>query len=127
LARRTRRLSGDGDLDAVAQWLFWEANRIGFSVPNLRHALTFAKDVPHAVVAWLRGRALADLATLDRQLAARPFLLGGDITVADIACCAYLFWSEQAQLNLAEWTNVGEWLGRIRALPVWQAPYDLVG
>jgi glutathione S-transferase len=52
--------------------------------------------------------------------------LGKDVTVADIACCAYLFWPEQAQLNLVEWTHVSEWLERIRALPAWQAPYDLV-
>lgn len=38
LARQTSRL-GARDIDLVTQWLFWEANRIGFSVPNLRHAL----------------------------------------------------------------------------------------
>ena len=64
VARQTRRLGGEGNLDEVTQWLFWEANRIGFSVPNLRHSLVFAKNTSEVVVEWLRARALKDLATL---------------------------------------------------------------
>jgi glutathione S-transferase len=126
LARRTGRLGGASELDQVTQWLFWEANRIGFSVANLRHSLTFAKDAPYELVAWLRSRALQDLATLDRALAAKDFLLGPTFSVADIACCAYLFWPDQARLDLAEWSSVTAWLDRIRALPGWAAPYDLL-
>jgi glutathione S-transferase len=110
----------------VTQWLFWEANRIGFSVPNLRHSLMFANDTSDAVVAWLRARALKDLATLDEQLASKPFLLGAEVTIADIACCAYLFWPDQANLDLSPWTNVTRWLQRIPKLPGWGPPYDLL-
>lgn len=126
VARRARRLGGDGNLGEVTQWLFWEANRIGFSVPNLRHSLVFATDTSEAVVEWLRARALTDLATLDRELAAKSFLLGAEFTVADIACCAYLFWPDQAHLDLSQWGNVIEWLQRIREIPGWEAPYDLL-
>jgi glutathione S-transferase len=126
LARRTQRLGGGADLEAVTQWLFWEANRIGFSVANLRHSIMFAKDAPDAVVGWLRARALADLTTLDQTLAVKPFLLGAEFTMADIACCAYLFWSDQARLDLSEWSNVGNWLNRIRGVRGWAAPYDLL-
>jgi glutathione S-transferase len=125
LVRQTDRLSG-GDLDLVRQWLFWEANRIGFSVPNLRHVLVFATDTPSEVVAWLRSRAEHDLARLDSQLADKAFVLGIECSVVDIACCAYLFWPEQANLELSLWPNVKGWLERIRDLPGWQAPYDLL-
>ena len=126
VARQTRRLGGDGNLDEVTQWLFWEANRIGFSVPNLRHSLVFADNTSEIVVEWLRARALKDLGSLDEQLATRSFLLGSELTVADIACCAYLFWPDQAQLDLSHWGNVNRWLQRIRDLPRWKAPYDLL-
>jgi glutathione S-transferase len=125
LARQTGRL-GAGDIDLVTQWLFWEANRIGLSVPNLRHALVFAKDTPREVVAWLRSRAEQDLGRLDAQLANHAFVLGAECSVVDIACCAYLFWPEQANLDLALWPNVAHWLDRIRNLRGWQAPYDLL-
>ena len=126
IARQTRRLGGEGNLDRVTQWLFWEANRIGFSVPNLRHSLVFEKDTSEVVVQWLRARALKDLATLDQELATKSFLLGTELTVADIACCAYLFWPDQAQLDLSQWSSVIKWLQRIRDLPAWGAPYDLL-
>src|SRR5258707_12254432 len=36
LARTTGRLGGGADLERSTEWLFWEANRIGLSLPNLR-------------------------------------------------------------------------------------------
>jgi glutathione S-transferase len=125
LARKTGRL-GARDLDVVTQWLFWEANRIGLSVPNLRHALVFDKDTPREVVAWLRSRAERDLDRLDAQLTDTAFILGTDLSVVDVACCAYLFWPEQARLNLRRWPNVERWLDSIRGQRGWAAPYDLL-
>jgi glutathione S-transferase len=126
LTRRTGRLAGDGEVDLVTQWLFWEANRIGLSVPNLRHALTFAKDTPREVLVWLRSRAEDDLARLDLELADRQFLLGAECSVVDVACCAYLFWADQADLDLSQWPHVAGWLDRISTLRGWGAPYDLL-
>ncbi|HSS62824.1 MAG TPA: glutathione S-transferase family protein [Gammaproteobacteria bacterium] len=126
LARRTGGLGGELDPDRLSQWLFWEANRIGFSVPNLRAALTYASGTAAPVVDWLSARAREDLACLERELGARNFLLGSEVTVVDIACCAYLFWPEQAGLDLATWPNVVAWLDRIRALKGWAAPYELL-
>ena len=125
LARETGRLDG-GDIDLVTQWLFWEANRIGLSIPNLRHALVFAKGTPAGVVGWLRSRAEQDLARLDLELADSTFVLGAECSVVDIASCAYLFWPEQANLDLSLWPNVARWLDRIRNLRGWAAPYDLL-
>ena len=56
----------------------------------------------------------------------RPFLIDSAITIADIACCAYLYWPEQAGLDLARWPNVVAWLERISTLPGWAEPYDLL-
>jgi len=126
LARKSGKLGGR-HIDRVTQWLFWEANRIGLSVPNLRHALVFDRDTPPEVVAWLRSRAEKDLSRLDSQLIDSAFVLGAECTVVDVACCAYLFWPEQAGLDLSHWPNVARWLDRIRALRGWAAPYDLLG
>ncbi|HET7607180.1 MAG TPA: glutathione S-transferase family protein [Gammaproteobacteria bacterium] len=125
LARETGRLGGD-DIDLVTQWLFWEANRIGFSVPNLRHSLVFAKDTAPEVVAWLRSRAEQDLSRLDLQLADSAFILGAESSVVDVACCAYLFWPDQANLDLSAWPNVARWLDGIKSLRGWASPYELL-
>ncbi len=127
LARTTGRLRGECDPDRTVEWLFWEANRIGFSVANLRFARRFATDTPAEVVAWLEARARADLDRLDEEFArADSFLLGTTISIADIACCAYLFWPEQTGLDYTRWRNVAGWMDRIRALPGWAHPYDLL-
>jgi glutathione S-transferase len=125
LARKARRLGGEADLSQVTQWLFWEANRIGFSVPNLRHALVFEPGTPADTIDWLRARARSDLERLNDEFAKKAFLLGSNCTVADIACCAYLFWPDQARLDLSHWPNLITWLSRIRGIPGWAAPYDL--
>ena len=85
------------DHDQVREWLFWEANRIGISVPNLRYALRWVPDTKPEVLDWLRARALADLDRLNSEFAQHKFLLGDIPTVADIACCGYLFWADQAE------------------------------
>jgi glutathione S-transferase len=126
LAQLTGRLGGQLDRDPIAQWLFWEANRIGFSLPNLRATLTYARGSAPEVSAWLRARVMADLGRLEEELASRPYLVGSDVTVVDVACCAYLFWPEQAGIELSAWPNIVRWLERIRALPGWAPPYDLL-
>jgi glutathione S-transferase len=128
LAHRTAKFFGRDavDHDQVREWLFWEANRIGFSVPNLRFALRFVPDTKPEVLDWIRARALADLDRMNSEFADHKFLLGDIPTIADIACCGYLFWPEQAGLDLAHWPHVQRWLGDISALPGWQHPYDLM-
>jgi glutathione S-transferase len=123
LAEYSGALEGDASehIGRVREWLFWEANRIGFSLPNLRYSLKFGGADP-AVLAMLRARFDADIAHLDGQFAdGRAFILGDSPTVADVSLCGYLFWPEQAQVTVPE--HVQGWLGRIAALPGWRHPY----
>jgi len=127
LARTTGRLRGERDPNQTVEWLFWEANRIGFSVPNLRFARTFKTETAPDVVAWLEARARSDLDRLDDELGRNTrFLLGDTVSVADIACCGYLFWPEQTGLDYSHWKHVSGWLDRIRAIPGWAHPYELL-
>lgn len=122
LAQSTRQFAGaESEWQTVLEWLSWEANRVGFSVPNLRYALLWAAQPPD-VLAYLRGRAEADLATLDTFLARSEYLLPSGPTVADISCSAYLFWLAQAGLSEAAYPNVLRWLQSLRGLPRWRHP-----
>lgn len=106
---------------AILEWLFWEANRIGFSLPNLRFALRWAPQ-PAAVLDYLRARAAADLATLDQTLARSEFLLRSGPTIADLACSAYLFWLHEAGFAVEDFAHLSRWLDALRALPGWVHP-----
>lgn len=128
LARTTGQLIGDEGWERLEQWLFWEANRIGLSVPNLRFALRFEPDTPPDVLAWLEARARRDLDGLDAALdLGKPFLTGGRASIADLSCCGYLYWAHEAGLHLAAWPAVQAWLGRISEIPGWRAPDAMLG
>ncbi|KQW39203.1 hypothetical protein ASC76_10260 [Rhizobacter sp. Root404] len=122
LAQRTGLFAGEVDeWQGVQEWLFWETNRVGFSVPNLRFALRWSKQPPE-VLAFLRARAIADLSTLDAFLSEQMFLLPSGPTIADISCSAYLFWLKDADLDESAFPNVQRWLADIRGLPHWTHP-----
>jgi glutathione S-transferase len=128
LAQKHRCLGGETeDRHALSrEWLFWEANRVGFSLANLRHLVYFEGEPAGPVAEWLRSRVLLDLDRLDAELEARSFLLGDTISVADVSCCAYLVFAHQAHLDLARWPSVGRWLARIAECSGWQPPDRLM-
>jgi glutathione S-transferase len=128
IAQREHKLYGRDavDHDQVREWLFWEANRIGISVPNLRYALRWLPNTKPEVLDWLRDRARSDLGRLNEEFSQRKFLLGDFPTVADISCCGYLYWLDQAGFERKSWPHLSRWLDDIAALPHWQHPYDLM-
>lgn len=127
LARRYGKLDGatPAERTRVREWLAWEANRLAMSFPHLRFSRCFtpAGDV---LEAYWTARMQADFDRLDLVLRDRDFLLGEAPTIADCSCCGYLFWTDQAGVDLAPWPALAAWLRRIRSLPGWQAPYDLL-
>jgi glutathione S-transferase len=127
VARRHRALDGPTPAaqTRVREWLSWEANRIAMSLPHLRFSRSFT-PAGDALETYWTGRLQADLDRLDRALRDDAFLVGGAPTIADISCCGYLFWADQADVDLAPWPAVNAWLERIRSLPRWQSPYDLL-
>jgi glutathione S-transferase len=130
LARRFRRLGGETEerLSLSGEWLFWEANRVGFSLANLRALIRreFEREPSPEVIDWLRERLHQDVERLNAELSANSFLLGTAISVADISCSAYLFFADEAGVDLASWPSVGRWMERIRSQPGWKDPHVLM-
>jgi glutathione S-transferase len=129
LAAHTGAFGGESDdgLERAREWLFWEANRIGFSLANLRYCLKFTSTGAATDGAqFLRQRFEADALRLDTELAdGRGFILGDKPSVADISLCGYLYFADQAQVTLP--AGVQAWLERISALPGWRHPYTING
>jgi glutathione S-transferase len=126
LAEHLQAFGGESPLRMAhaREWLFWEANRIGFSLPNVRFARKFAPNTPAAVQEWMRARMDTDLARLDAELAdGRAFILGEQPSIADFALCGYSFWPEQAEVTMPP--HVQAWLDRISSLPGWRHPYEM--
>lgn len=74
LAEHTGRVGGESPerMARVREWLFWESNRIGLSLPHVRFARRFSPaEYPAATVEWLERRYTADIARLDLALSPR--------------------------------------------------------
>jgi glutathione S-transferase len=80
------------------------------------------------VFAFLKGRIDNTLGILDNRLAARPYLLGNRPTIADLSLVAYLYYPpDEFGFDIAAThKNIAAWLDRIKALPGWKHPYDLM-
>jgi glutathione S-transferase len=103
----------------VHQWMFFEQNRIEADLSVARFWKQVGRDakIPEAFASRLeRGRDA--LATLDRGLSdGRPFLLGEDYSVADIALYGYGHCGADAGADPREHRHVAAWLDRVEATP----------
>ena len=127
LARRYGKLDGrtPAERTRVREWLAWEANRLAMSFPHLRFSRRFT-PAGSALEAWWTSRMQADFDRLDAHLRTNDFMLGERVTIADASCCGYLFWLDQGDVDPAPWPAIMAWLDRVRSLPGWKAPYDLL-
>ena len=80
------------------------------------------------MLAFLKGRIEGNLGIVDKRLATRPFMLGERPTIADLSLVAYLYYpAEEFGFDIAASTRtIGAWLDRIKALPGWKHPYELM-
>ena len=78
------------------------------------------------VAAYITGRCCSAFAVLNRHLADRIFAIGDTPTIADLSLCGYLFWTDEFGITLDDYPNIEAWLDRIKALPGWVHPYELM-
>ncbi len=119
LAEGTPWLPGDALARArVVQWLLFEQERVlpGIANPRFR-LLTGRAALDPAGVAARQDTGREALAILDAELTARPFLVGDDPTIADLAVYGYAHAAEEAQIPLEPYAAVRAWLARLERLP----------
>jgi glutathione S-transferase len=76
----------------------------------------------------MKGRIDNVLGILDKRLAKGPYILGGEPTIADLSLVAYLYYpADEFGFDIAaQHAEIAAWLERIKALPGWAHPYDLM-
>lgn len=116
----------DDERREVLRWLLFDNHKLTSYIATLRFMLQFAKTGETPVTEWLRSRVKPALSVLEAQLGSRPFAVGEAPTIADLSMCGYLFWPDEFGVDWADWPNIAAWLDRIRALPGWVHPYELM-
>jgi len=130
LARETGKFApqGEDEREECWRWILFDNHKFTSFLATHRFLRTFVKGADAAVIAFLKARAEAALAIADKHLASRAFLLGDRPTVADISLCGYVYFSpEETGFDLAaSYPAIEAWRNRIKALPGWRHPYDLM-
>lgn len=110
----------------VLRWTIFDNQKVSGMLGPLRFLRSLIKTGETEVTKWLDGRAQSALAILDKHFAGNDFAIGAKPTCADFSLCSYLFYEGELGFDLAPYPNVTSWLGRIKALPGWKHPYDLM-
>ena len=120
---------GEGERQEVLRWLLFDNHKFTSYFASYRFMKAFGATAPEpAVMAWLRGRLDNSFDIVNKHLEHRPFMVGVAPTVADISLCGYLFYPvEESGYEVAvRYPHIDSWLSRIRAVPGWADPYDIL-
>src|SRR5579872_2331721 len=118
----------DGRLEAL-RWIIFDNQKVNGYLGPYRFLRTLAKTPGHpAVLEFLKGRIDNSLGIVDRRLADRAYLLGPAPTIADLSMVGYLYYpAEEFGFDIAaSHRHIAGWLDRIKGLPGWGHPYDLM-
>jgi len=108
----------------VCQWLFWQMAGLGPMAGQCHHFLYYGPPGnDYAVDRYVRetGRLYG---VLNKRLADREFI-GGDYSIADIACYPWVQPARQKQ-DMAHFPHLKRWKDTIAARPAVQRAYALV-
>ncbi len=130
ISSKTGKLGGRSAAERrdVLRWMFFDNHKVSGVAGPLRFNMNFLpEDKRNADVnAFMAMRLASALKILETQLDGRDWLASDEITIADIACCGYLFYTEDFTFDRTQYPNINSWLDRIAAQPGWKHPYDLM-
>ena len=118
----------DEELESL-RWIIFDNQKVNGFLGPFRFLKNFApKPADPAVMAFLKGRIDGNLAIVNKRLTGRQFLVGDRPTIADVSMTGYLFYpAEEFGFDIAkDYPAIGAWLERMKALPGWAHPYDLM-
>jgi glutathione S-transferase len=130
ISSKTGKLGGRSAAERreVLRWMFWDNHKLSGVAGPTRFLMNFlpADKRPQEVIAFNQGRLKAAYTILNAHLAKSDWIVGEQISIADLSCCGYLFYEEPFGFVRAEWPNIDRWLDRIAAMPGWKHPYDMM-
>jgi glutathione S-transferase len=113
----------------VLRWMLFDNHKFTSYLATYRFLKAFAQPAPDAsVLAFLKGRFDAAAAIVDKHLAKSRFMVGDKPTTADFSLAGYVYYPVEE--HGYDWAkthpNIHAWTQRLRALPGWKGPYELM-
>ena len=126
---KTGKLGGNpADKYEVLRWVLWDNHKMSSQTGITRFLMNFLPEDKRNpdVIGFMQGRCKAAFDVLNTHLTDRDWIVGDEITTADIANCSYLYYPEPFGFERKDWPNIDRWLDNISNTPGWKHPYDLM-
>ncbi|MCX7301137.1 MAG: glutathione S-transferase family protein [Rhodobacterales bacterium] len=130
VSSKTGKLGGKSAAERreVLRWVFFDNHKVSGQAGTLRYNMNFLPETKRNadVNAYYLMRLTSALKVLDAALVGKEWLATDAPTIADLACCGYLYYPEPFGFDRKQFPHIDRWLDRIAALPGWKYPYDLM-
>jgi len=128
LVEQTRKFGpkSEDERREILRWMLFDNHKFTSYIATLRYMIALAKTGETPVTEFLRQRFTNSLKIVDGHLGQQPFLIGKRATIADFSLCGYMYFGEELPVDLTPFTHVQNWLDRIKSLPGWKHPYELM-
>jgi glutathione S-transferase len=131
LSRRSGKYLPQGEAEELEalRWIIFDNQKVNGFLGPYRFLKNFAKPAGDpAVLAFFKGRIDGNLAIINKRLDGRKFLLGDRPTIADVSLAGYLYYPvEEFGFDIGrDHPAIAAWRERVKALPGWAHPYDLM-
>lgn len=112
----------------ILRWVLWDNHKLSSQAGVARFLMNFLapEKRPEQVIGFLQGRLKAAYTVLDSHLTSRDYIVGRNVTNADLSCCGYLYYPEPFGFAREDWPHIDRWLDRLDDQPGWKHPYDLM-
>jgi glutathione S-transferase len=123
LAEGSKLIPGDRfDRADMLRWMFFEQYNHEPNVATLRFWLQFVGEAnlspaQQGQIMAKRAGGEAALELMDQHLARQPWMVGGSVSLADIALFAYTHVCEGGGFRLHDYPAICAWIDRMAALP----------
>jgi GST-like protein len=108
------------------QWLFWQMGGLGPMAGQNHHFSQYAPErIDYAIERYVKETSRL-YGVLNRHLAdGRPFIVGDDYSIADMASYPWIVPHERQRQNLADFPHLAAWFSRIAQRPATVRAYAL--
>ncbi len=101
------------DRAQMLQWMFWEQYSHETAIAVRRFYKTYLKKPEDQIDPALKKKGDAALALMNRHLATRPYFVGAELSLADVALVAYTRVAHEGGFDLANYPGVLDWVRRV--------------
>lgn len=118
--------TSDDERREIWRWILFDNHKFTASLATLRYLIQYAQTGETPVTEFLRARAVNALKIVDHHLADKAFIIGDRATIADLSMVGYLYYGDELSVPLGDFEHIAQWLGRVRSIPGWKHPYELM-